>query len=145
MPVSSVAQDYTWRATLSGKFTLFCRQLHDHSDAHAVKLQNTMPVTLRIRVDRKIVDKWSPCGNRHRFVTLGDTTMRQEWSNAQLRLLKKEFPKGSVAALAGDLGRSEGAVRQKAHSLGLKKKNRSDARSTPGRKKVAPKVARKRK
>jgi hypothetical protein len=47
--------------------------------------------------------------------------------------------------LAGDLGRSEGAVRQKAHSLGLLKKNRSNARSIPGRKKAARKVARKRK
>jgi hypothetical protein len=71
--------------------------------------------------------------------------MRQEWSNAQLKLLKKEFPKGSVAVLAGDLGRSEGAVRQKAHSLGLKKKNRSNARSIPSRKKAARKVGRTRK
>jgi hypothetical protein len=70
--------------------------------------------------------------------------MRQEWSNAQLKLLKKEFPKGSVAVLAGDLGRSEGAVRQKAHSLGLKK-NRSNARSIPSRKKAARKVGRTRK
>ena len=145
MPDSSVARDHTWLASLSGKSHCSVSNSTTIQMPTPWSFRMAMPVIVRIRVDRKIVDKWWPCGNRRCFVTLGDTIMRQEWSNAQLRLLKKEFPKGSVAALAGDLGRSEGAVRQKAHSLGLKKKNRSDARSIPGRKKVASKVARKRK
>ncbi len=45
------------------------------------------------------------------------------WSNEEVRLLKKLFPKGKAGEIASQLGRSVNAVRMKAHKLGLRKPN----------------------
>ena len=54
-------------------------------------------------------------------------TADRDWSKDNIKTLKAAWkdPTIRIADLAADLGRSDGAVRQKAHALGLKRRGRS--------------------
>lgn len=55
----------------------------------------------------------------------------RDWSKDEVKRLKAAWkdPAVRVADLAADLNRSDGAVRQKAHALGLKRRGRSQPKT----------------
>jgi hypothetical protein len=74
------------------------------------------------------------------------TRTKVDWSKDDLKRFKKAFPTvENVRDLISDFGRSEGALRQKAHSIGLKRRTARGRALAASRKNVAKKTTRSRK
>ena len=68
---------------------------------------------------------------------------RKEWTDAAMKQLRADYDRIPVSSLARKLKRSEGAVRQKAFSLGLKRPHGWGARVAASKKKAVKKTAKK--